>query len=63
MLLQHDDVLTVKDLSEILKIGRNGAYELVKSGAVQSVKVKTQIRIPKESVICYLRGEAQPSLP
>ena len=54
------DVLTVKNLSEMLNIGRNSAYDLVKTNQIHSIKVKSQIRIPKESVINYLRGEAQP---
>lgn len=43
-------VLTVEDLMPILLIGRNAAYELVCSGAIESFRIGKQIRITKESV-------------
>ena len=46
--------LRVEDLMPILGIGRNTAYELVRSGQVRSVKIGRQIRVPKEAVIDYL---------
>ena len=46
--------LRVEDLMSILGIGRNTAYELVRSGQIRSVKIGRQIRIPKDSVIKYL---------
>lgn len=42
--------LRVEDLTAILDIGRNTAYELVRSGRIRSVRVGRQIRIPKEAV-------------
>ncbi len=42
--------LRVEDLTAILDIGRNTAYELVRSGQIRSVRVGRQIRIPKEAV-------------
>ena len=39
--------LRVEDLMPILKIGRNTAYELVRSGQMKSIRVGRQIRIPK----------------
>lgn len=47
-------VLTVEDLMPILKIGRNTAYELVRSGKIRSIKVGRQIRIPREALLEYL---------
>lgn len=46
--------LRVEDLMPILGIGRNTAYELVRSGEIRSVKVGRQIRIPKDAVIEFL---------
>jgi excisionase family DNA binding protein len=43
-------ILRVEDLTTILDIGRNTAYELVRSGQIRSVRVGRQIRIPKEAV-------------
>ncbi len=42
--------LRVEDLTAILDIGRNTAYELVRSGQIRSARVGRQIRIPKEAV-------------
>ena len=47
-------ILTVSELSEVLRIGRNTAYELVRSGAIQSIRIGRQIRIPRQAVCDYL---------
>ncbi len=47
-------VLTVSDISEILVIGKNTAYELVRSGRIKSVQVGRQFRIPKSALLEYL---------
>lgn len=46
--------LRVEDLMPILGIGRNTAYELVRSKHIHSVKIGRQLRIPKQSLIDYL---------
>lgn len=46
--------LRVEDLMPILGIGRNTAYELVRSGQIRSVKIGRQLRIPKQDLIDYL---------
>ena len=57
MFERYQDVVTVDELAEMLKIGRNTAYELVRSGAVQSVRVGRNIRIPKQAVIDYVTNQ------
>ena len=47
--------LRVEELIPILGIGRNTAYELVPSKQIYSVKVGRQLRIPKQSLIDYLK--------
>ena len=47
--------LRVEDLMPILGIGRNTAYELVRSGQIRSVRVGKQIRISKVAVVEYLK--------
>lgn len=55
MLEEYSDVLTVADLQEILSIGRNSAYELIRTGTIQAFRVnKKKWRISKESVLAYL---------
>ena len=46
--------LRVEELMPILGIGRNTAYELVRSGRLRSIRVGRQIRIPKAEVLRFL---------
>ncbi len=46
--------LRVEDLMPILGVGRNTAYELVRSKQIYSVKIGRQLRIPKQALIDYL---------
>lgn len=46
--------LRVEDLMPILGIGRNTAYELVRSGKIRSIRIGKQLRIPKDALIKYL---------
>ena len=52
--------LRVEDLMPILNIGRNTAYELVRSGQIKSVRIGKQIRIPKENIRLFLKGSSSP---
>lgn len=49
--------LKVEDLMPVLGIGRNTAYELVRSGKIKGIRIGKQIRIPKEEVRRFLDGE------
>ena len=46
--------LRVEDLIPILGIGRNTAYELVRSGKIRSIRIGRQLRIPKDAIQDYL---------
>ena len=46
--------LHVEDLMQILGIGRNTAYELVRSGQIRSIKIGRQIRVPRDAVVEFL---------
>ena len=46
--------LHVEDLMPILGIGRNTAYELVRSGQIRSIKIGRQIRVPRAAVVEFL---------
>ena len=48
--------LRVEELMPILGIGRNTAYELVRSGQLRSIRVGRQIRVPKNALIDFLAG-------
>ena len=46
--------LRVEDLMPILGIGRNTAYELVRSEQIRSIRIGKQLRISKQTLIEYL---------
>ena len=50
-------VLRVDDLMSVLDIGRNTAYELIRSGQIRSVRVGRKLRIPKQAVEEFLAGK------
>lgn len=47
-------VISVPELAQILRISRNTAYEIVRSGQIQSVRTGIQIRISKNALKKYL---------
>lgn len=49
--------LRVEDLMPILGIGRNTAYELVRSGQIKSLRIGRKIRIPKAEVLAFLNRD------
>ncbi len=51
MLESYGDVLSINDLCEILRIGKNSAYNLVKSGQIEAMLIAGKHRILKRSVI------------
>lgn len=48
------DILTVKQLQDILSIGRSKAYSLLHSGELKCITIGRQIRIPKQYLLDYL---------
>ena len=48
-------VLCIDDLMAVLCIGRNTAYELVRSGQIRSIKVGKNYRIPRDAVEEFLQ--------
>ena len=57
MFNNYPDILTVKQVCEMLSIGRNNAYELVRSGKIKSVIIGRQIRVPKDSLIAFIQKD------
>ena len=50
MLNNTKDILTLKELQELLHIGKNTALRLVQSGEIEAFRVGNQWRILRESV-------------
>lgn len=54
MFTEYPDIVNVPQLREMLDIGVNLAYELVRQKKIQSLKVGREYKIPKRNVIAYL---------
>ena len=54
MLEKYNDVLTVEEMCEALKIGKRLAYTLLQEGVIPSRRLGRIYRIPKIGVINYL---------
>jgi excisionase family DNA binding protein len=50
-------VLTVRELAEMLRIGRRQAYELLRDGKVKGVRIGRTWRVSREAVEEFLNGE------
>jgi len=57
MLNDYKDMMTVKDVSQALRIGKNTAYSLVSRGIIPSLKNGRRYLIPKQYVIDYLLSQ------
>lgn len=54
MFPEYPDIVTVKELREMLGISRKLAYKLIGYGYIHAVKIGTTLKIPKISVINYV---------
>ena len=57
MFPDYPDIVTVKQLREMLGVSRALAYKLISDGEIQAVKIGTSLKIPKVSVINYVTEE------
>jgi len=57
MFPDYPDIVTVKQLREMLGISRQLAYALINDGELQAIKIGTSFKIPKVSVIHYVTEE------
>lgn len=51
----YDDILTITDVSEILKIGTTQAYKIVRSGKLKGFKEGKDWKIPKSALTEYIK--------
>ena len=50
----YKDVVTIKDLQKMLRIGKNLAYKLIRQNKIEHLKINNRIFIPKQNVIKFL---------
>ena len=55
-LKDFSDVLTIQELMQILKIGKNTAYRLVKEKIIPAHRIGRHYKIPKICVYNYLKS-------
>lgn len=49
-------VLSVEELARVLHIGKNSAYDLIRSGKIRSARIGHQIRVPKTALQAFLES-------
>lgn len=54
MFENYNDVLTVNELKDILRVGKGTAYKLIKDNKIKSIKIEKKILILKEDLINFL---------
>lgn len=59
MLESYDDILSVEEACEALKVGHNAIYELLNSGKLKAYKNGRVWRIPKEAIKQYILNNAR----
>ena len=47
-------VLRIDELMPVLKIGRNAAYALVRSGQIKALRIGSSYRIPRSELLRFL---------
>ena len=57
MLKNEPEVLTVLEVADILRIGKNKAYDLVRGGKISSIKIGGKIIVPKMCLVQFLLDE------
>ena len=58
MLNNTKDILTLKELQELLHIGKNTALRLVQSGDIEAFRVGKQWRIARNSIVMYIKKQS-----
>ncbi|MBR3964739.1 MAG: helix-turn-helix domain-containing protein [Clostridia bacterium] len=53
---EYGDVLSPKDVHDILGIGYNKTYELLKTGAIKNFKIGRERKIPKHCLENYINS-------
>lgn len=49
-------VLTAAEAAKVLRIGLSSTYALIRCGSLRCIRIGRKYRIPRQSIIDYLRG-------
>ena len=50
----YPDVVSVEEIQQMLRIGKNAVYQLLKNGAIKSIKIGKRYVVPKKYIIDFL---------
>ena len=50
----YPDVVSVEEIQQMLRIGKNAVYTLLKDGVIKSIKVGKRYIVPKKYVVEFL---------
>ena len=59
MFESYDDILTVPEIAEILKIGRTQVYKMLKSGQIQGFKPGKDWKVSRQALAEYVLSQNQ----
>ena len=57
--MPHDDIMTVKELADYLKIAEKTAYRFASEGKVQGFKVGSAWRFKKEEIDAWIKRQSE----
>ena len=55
----YDEILTVEEVSELLYIGRNTTYALLKSGELPGFRIGRVWKIPRQALETYITNKCK----
>ena len=58
MFEQYDDILTIEEVAELLRIGMTQSYRIVRSGNLKGYKEGKDWKIPKQALINYVVSQS-----
>jgi excisionase family DNA binding protein len=53
----NHETLKVREVAEILRCGKNQAYELIQRGEIRSVRIGRAVRVTREALEEFLAGD------
>ncbi len=54
----YDDILNIREVAAILKVGSTQVYKLVRSGTLKAYKEGKDWKIPKQALIQYVQEKS-----
>ena len=57
MLENYETIMVPEEICEVLRIGSNECYKMLKDGIIKGYKVGKTWRIPKANLECYINSK------